>query len=147
MFQSAESIHCKWSLLMYSGLLQDTEWYSGCYHTHTHTPHTHTHTHTYRDYAVGWLYKHFCFFPPCTKWSTIAPQTVRCQHEIPSFASAFKTAWLLVMPATHQCLHKIHFSHGGPETLLNTAPILLSTVRQSHDKSLWLNSASLPASQ
>lgn len=90
---------------------------------------------------------HFCFFPPCTKWSTITPQTVRCQHEIPSFASALKTAWLLVMPATHQCLHKIHFSHGGPETLLNTAPILLSTVRQSHDKSYWLNRASLAASQ
>lgn len=132
---------------MHSTLLADTERDSGgCNCTHARTPTQSTHTHS-QWLCCGVGLACTFVFPPCTKWSTITPQTVRCQHEIPSFASTLKTAWLLVMPATHQRLHKIHFSHGGPETLLNTAPILLSTVRQSHDKSLWLNRASLAPSQ
>lgn len=59
MFQSAESIHCKLGLLMYSTLLQDTERDSGgCNHTHTHT---------HSDYAVGLALRALLFFPTMHK--------------------------------------------------------------------------------
>ena len=143
MFQSADSIHCKLGLLIYSTLLQNTQRDTGgC-----NQPHTHTHT-LAQTMQQGWLCVHFCFFPTVHKViNSHTPDGEMSTWNTFICISSKKAAWLLVMPATHQCLHKIHFSRGGPETLLNTGPILLSTVRQSHDKSSWLNRASLAASQ